>query len=933
MHLPTRYAFSFCLLLAAQTLVSVLSAQPLPVDPSVKIGKLENGLTFYIRENSEPENRAVFRLVVNAGSTLEKDGTEGLAHFLEHIAFNGTKNFEKQELVEFIESIGMQFGADLNAYTSFDETVYMLEIPMDDEEILAKTFQILEDWAHQISFDQEEIDKERGVVLEEWRLRLGAQHRIQDEQIPVLFHDSQYAERLPIGYPEVIETIDRDAFIEFYTHYYRPDLMVLIAVGDFETAHIEALIRKHFSHIKNPDEAPPRTQFTVPPHQETLFSIATDPELSNTAINIIYKRDSKPIVTVDDYRRSIAESLYSSMLNARLRERTQEKDPPYLFAATRKQNMIRPVDIVSHVAAVEEGAFAEGLKALLVENKRARELGFSEAELKRAKANLFRNIQRAYREREQRDSSRHAGELASNFLEQEPIPGIEFEFELTQQLLPTLTLDEVNHVADNWFTETSRVILYTAPEKEVIAVPSEAEILAVIADAEGAEIEAYQEEDLSAPLMVNRPVAGKIESEIFHDTVEVTEWILSNGIRVVLKPTDFKKDQILMSAYSPGGHSLVEDSDFVAASTASQVIGGSGIGHLDAQDLRKKLAGVQAQARASIGDLYENLSGSSSPEDLETFFQLIHMRFMEPRIDEDAYAATLVQMESYMKNRLNDPNEVYGDEVEKKLFNNHPRHQPFNEDYLQAMNLQRSFEIYKDRFADAGDFTFIFVGAFELDAIRPFVKTYLASLPSQGRQETWRDIQDRMIPGQNEVVVHKGVEPKASVSIRFFGETEWSYENNYLIGAMIDVLKIPMREALREDKGGVYGVSVSGGLSRFPIGEFSTSVRFGCNPENVDELIQATYDVIEKLKTEGPDPEDLASVVEMHLRRNETSIRENGFWMSALSTYTRNAIDFDAVNQRDARAKALTAKKIQDAAIKYFDDTNRFISMLLPETE
>lgn len=929
--MPTVTQRLYLALFTIYTLSWSLSAQPLPVDQAVKIGKLDNGLTFYIRENSEPKNRAAFRLVVNAGSTSEKDGTEGLAHFLEHLAFNGTKNFEKQELVEFIESIGMQFGADLNAYTSFDETVYMLEIPMDDEEILTKTFQILEDWAHQISFDQEEIDKERGVVLEEWRLRLGAQHRIQDEQIPVLFHESRYADRLPIGYPEVIETIDQDAFIEFYRNYYRPELMALVAVGDFETDKIEALIRKHFAHIENPPNAKPRTQYTVPAHDETLFSIATDPELSNTSINIIYKRASHPMVTEDDYRRSIAESLYSSMLNARLRERTQEKDPPYLFAATRKQNMIRPIDIVSHVAAVEEGAFAEGLKALLVENKRARDLGFSAAELERAKANLFRNIQRAYREKDQRDSSRHAGELTSNYLEQEPIPGIEFEFELTKRLLPTLTPEEVNHAADNWFDDTSRVILYTAPEKENVPVPTEAEILAVIAAAESATIEAYEEEDLSAPLMANVPTAGKVKKEIYHESVDVTEWKLSNGIRVVLKPTDFKKDQILMSAYSPGGHSLVQDADFVPASYAAQAISGSGIGKLDAQNLRKKLAGIQAQVRPSIGDLYENASGSTAPEDLETFFQLIHMRFTEPRTDEDAFAAMLVQFENYINNRLNDPNEVYNDEVERKLYNNHPRRQPIDANFLGSMDLQKSFEIYQDRFADAGDFTFIFVGAFTPDQLRPFVTTYLASLPTKGRIEMWKDIEDRRIAGQNEVVVRKGVEPKASVNIRFYGYAEWSYHNQYLLGAMIDVLKIPMREALREDKGGVYGVGVSGGLSRYPIGEFSTGIRFGCNPENVDELIQVSFDVIEKLKTEGPDPQDLASIKEMHLRRNETSARENGFWMSALGTYSRNEIDFDAVNQRDARTESLTAEMIQEAAIRYFDDTNQFISKLLPE--
>ena len=907
------------------------SDEPLPFDPQVKVETLDNGFTYYIRENKEPENRAAFRLVVNAGSILEKEETKGLAHFLEHLAFNGTNNFEKQELVKFIESIGMQFGADLNAYTSFDETVYMLEIPMDDDEILATTFQILEDWAHQITFDPEEIEKERGVVLEEWRLRLGARNRLSDKQLPVLFHNSMYAERLPIGDPEIIKTVDQAAFLDFYQNYYRPDLMALIAVGDFESGKIEALIHKHFAHIKNPPNAPPRTAFPVPSHDETLFSITTDPELSSTSISINYKRNRQLMRTESDYRQSLVDSLYSTLLNGRLRERGQQKNPPYLRASSRKRGMARPVDTFTQNATVEEGKFAEGLKALLAESKRALTDGFTQQELQRAKANRFRSMQQAYRERDQRSSSRHAGELANHFLEQEASPGIEYEFELTKKLLATITLEEVNRAADDWITTSNRVILYSAPEKDGVAAPTEEEILAVIEEADQIEIESYEEADLSDPLMTSEPKPGRVVSEIRHDSTDVTEWILSNDIRVILKPTDFKKDQVLFSAYSPGGTSLVDNEDFVPAMNADSSISRSGLGKYSSIELRKKLAGKQAQARPSIGGLYENLSGAASPEDLETLFQIIHMRFTEPRTDEDVFGASLTQLRSYVKNRLNNPGQVFADTVEKKLYNDHPRHQPIDEDYIEAMDLERSFEIYKDRFADASDFTFIFVGAFNLVELRPLIEMYLASLPDLDREEIWRDNGDDPIQGQNEVTVHRGLEPKSSVSIQFYGDANWSYMEAYVMRAMIDVLKIPMREALREDKGGVYGVGVSGGLTRYPKEEFGTGISFGCDPANVDELIQTAYQVIEKLKSAGPREKDLESVKEMHIRGEENNLRQNSFWSGVLSYYATNDLDFGLINTRANRARALTAKMIQEAAVKYFDDTHRFVAKLLPE--
>lgn len=917
-------------------IASTLHAQldkELPFDPAITVGQFENGLTYFIRENAEPKNRANFQLVVKAGALLEKDDEQGIAHFLEHLGFNGTKNFEKQELIDYLQSIGMRFGAHLNAHTSFDETVYKLEIPMDKEEILSNTFQILEDWAHQMILDPEEIEKERGVILEERRLRLGAGMRMREIQFPILFKDSQYAERNIIGHPETISSITREQFQNFYSNYYRPDLMAVVAVGDFDKEKIEALIRKHFEHLKNPENAPPVPEFPVPDHDETLFSIATDPELSNTSVQIVYKRDRNDMVTEGDYRNQLKQSLYNTMLNNRLRERTLEKEPPFLGARIAKSRMIGSLDSISMSAGVEEGQYAEGLKALLVENRRAMEAGFTQPELQRAKANMMRRMQTALREKDQRRSSSHVGEIIRYFTSQSPIPGIEIEMQLTRKYLRSISLDEVNRVADDWFTNENRVILFTSPEKEGLAVPTEAEILAVLQEGEALPYEPYEEADLSAPLVDQTPNKGSIVEERYHDSVDVTEWTLSNGIKVFLKPTDFKSDQVMLSAFSPGGHSLVNDEFIVPAQNAGRVISSSGMGKYSAQDLSKKMAGKKAAVRPSISSLYENLSGSGSPDDLDTLFQKVYLRFTGPRMDEDIFGATLVQMRNYAKNRLNDPGQVFQDAIDEKLYGDHPRNTPFDDEYIDAMDLQKSFEIYKDRFADASDFTFVMVGAFDVAKVRPLAEQWLASLPDLDREETWRDTRFDRIRGKNEVVVRKGLEPKSSVQMAYYGPAEWSYHEGYLMASLMQVVNIPMREALREDKGGVYGVGVSGRLTREPRGKFVSSIRYGCDPDMVDELIRAAKDVIQKIKTEGPDPEHLAAVKEQQLRSNERNLRQNNFWMSSLSTYIRNDIEFDAVHQRDARTEALTADMIREAAIKYFDDTNYFEAKLFPEAE
>jgi zinc protease len=928
-----RHLFVLSCIVASALPAHSADTDPLPIDPAVTMKKLPNGLTYYIRQNKKPENRAQFHLAVNAGSILETEKTQGLAHFLEHMAFNGTKNFAKHEIVDFLERTGMAFGADLNAYTSFDETVYRLEVPMDKPEVVKKAMQVLEDWAHNISFEAEEIEKERGVVIEEWRSGRGAAGRLRDKQFPVLFHQSLYAERLPIGKPSSISTVKREDFLEFYRRWYRPDLMAVVAVGDFDPKQIEALIVEHFSKLKNPSDAPKRPTPVVPDHPGTLFSIETDPELSSTSVQIACKHPLSPDGTAADYRRDLVESLYSRMLNQRLSERVQEANPPYLGAGVGKSHMVRVKDMASQRANVKEGLYAEGLKALLMESRRARRDGFTTAEFERAKTVTLRGFERAYEERDKTESGSYAREYVANFLENEPIPGIAEEVRMARQFLSEITLAEVNRAGDKWITDTNRVILFSAPEKAEKKPPTQAEILAVIKEAESAEIAAYSDGVSDAPLISKMPTAGKIVSETRHPEVEVIEWVLSNGIHVLLKPTTFKNDQILVNAFSPGGHSLVSDKDYISAAMASGILSQSGLGDYDLIRLRKKLAGKVASVGASIREQSEELSGAASPKDLEAWFQLMHLWFTAPRADEQAFQSYVTRLKVGLENRDRNPAVLFGDAIAKALYGDHPRHRPMTLELIEELDRETALRVYRERFANAGDFTFVFVGAFKMEDLRPLVQTYLASLPQLDRKERGRFVGDEPKRGKVNVEVKKGLEAKSTVRLSFYGDAKWSLDERYALRGALDVLRIRLREIMREDKGGVYGVSLSGDIDRDPKQTFSTTISFVCNPDNVADLTQAALEEINRLQRDGPSVENLEKVRETHLRNYERSLKEDSFWLNNLSYYREHELPLDGVLKLPERAKALTPEKVRDAARKYFSSDNMLNARLLPEAK
>ena len=902
----------------------------IPVDPKITIGTLDNGLKYYIRENKKPEKRAYLRLVVNAGSILENNDQQGLAHLTEHMAFNGTEHFEKQDLINYLESIGMRFGPDINAYTSFDQTVYMIEVPTDSLEMVKKGFQILDDWSHSLSFDSVEIDKERGVVIEEWRLGRGAQARIRDKQLPLLLKDSRYAERLPIGKKDILENFKHRTLINFYKDWYRPDLMAVVAVGDFDKNYIEKLIKEHFSDIKNPPNERDREIYPVPDNDSTLFSIVTDPEATSTQVALYFKLPVEPQATVKDYRQSLVEQLYNSMLNSRLEELSQQPDPPFLYGYSAKGRIVATKEVYMLAAGVKEDGIEKGLETLLREAKRVKEFGFTQTELQRQKDETLRYIEKAYNERNKTESTNLASEYIRNFLYDEPIPGIEYEYDLQKEFLPGIKLDEINNLGDKWMNK-SEVVLVSAPQKEGLVIPDKEQLKSIMNKIKDEKVTAYEDKVLDEPIVEKVPQPSRIVNEKKFEDLGLTEWTLSNGVKVYLKPTDFKNDEILFEGISPGGNSLVPDSEYIPAATSTSIINQSGVGNFDYIALQKKLTGKIVNVSPYIGELSEGISGSASPKDMKSMFELIYSYFTAPRMDSSAFLSFKVKMKSWLDNRNASPEAAFQDTLQNTLSQYNFRREPWTLGKLSKMDLDDSYKIYKNRFADASDFTFIFVGSFKPDSIKPFIETYIGNLPSINRKENWKDLNINPPKGVVDKEVVKGIEPKSRVNLTFTGPFEWNYENDYVFNSMLDVLRIKLREVLREDKSGTYGVGVYGSGDKIPDQEYSITVTWTCAPERVDELIKDAMQQIDSLKQVPAAPIYITKVKETQIRTNETNLKENRFWLNLLQRYLFDDLDLTEINKYPERISELTADKIQDAAKKYFNMNNYVEVVLYPE--
>lgn len=900
----------------------------LPLDPAVRTGTLENGLRYYVRRNARPAGRAELRLVVDAGSVLETDAQLGLAHFVEHMAFNGTRRFEKQALVDFLERSGMRFGAHVNAYTSFDETVYMLRVPTDRPSVLDTAFMVLEDWAGAIAFDSVEVERERGVVIEEWRLGQGAGERVRAREMPVLFAGSRYASRLPIGTLESLERFGHAALRRFYRDWYRPELMAIVAVGDFDPEAMERRIRTRFAPLRNPEAPPERVVYPVPVGDSTRIQVTTDPELTTSVVDVYHLQPLRNDTTVAGYRQQLVEILYNGMLNRRLSEITQRPDAPFVSAYSAQGRYVRSGEFYALGAHAPEGSVPRALEALMTEAARVDRHGFTSGELARVKADILRAYEQVYAERDQQESEVLAAEYVNHFLNGDPAPGIAAEYDLVRTLLPGVALAEVNVLAREWITDRGRVVLASVPEKQDVPAPAEAALRQAIAGAASLAVAAYDDVVSDEPLLAAPPLPGRVVTAVHDSLLGTTTWTLSNGARVVVKPTDFKADEVLVSAFSPGGTSLARDADALASALGPFAVTAGGVGTLDAIALQKRLAGTAVHITPYVAETTEGIVGGASPRDLETFFQLFHLYVTAPRADSAAYEALRQSFHTMFENRELSPQTAMNDTLAVLLSQNHPRRQPLTAARIDSVTMRHALSLYEERFRDAGDFTIVIVGAVALDSLRPLVERYVASLPATGRVERPRDLGVRPPPGRLERVVRRGLEPQSSTAMVFTSDFEYTASNRAALSAVAEVLTIVLREQLREALGATYGVGVGATAAKFPVQSATLNVNFGSAPERADELAAGVLAAIDSLRTHGPSPDVLAKVKETMLRERETSVRENRYWLDRIGGALELGEDPRLLLGTEARIRALTPEQVREAARRWVDP-DRFVRVTL----
>jgi zinc protease len=906
---------------------------PLPTDPHLKVGKLANGLTYYLRQNKKPENKVELRLAVNAGSILEDKDEQGLAHFTEHMGFNGSKHFKKNELVDFLQKIGVQFGADLNAYTSFDETVYILPVPLTDTANLRKGLTVLQDWATGLTFDPKEIDAERGVVLEESRLGKGADDRMFRKIYPIQYAGSKYAERLPIGKDSIIKNAKYDVVKRFYKDYYRPDLQAVIIVGDIDVIKTERLVKEYFGGLKNPANARPRVKAKVPARTINQSIVATDKEATNFFVEVDYPATpSKIQTTFKDYRDWLVKNIFTSLLNQRLNELTRNSKPPFLFASTSFNSFARGYESFSAFAVAAEGGPDTALNALMTEVNRAIKYGFTESELERGKKSQLAFIEQAYNNRDKTESSNFAEEYIRVFLQQEPTPGIAKEFEYYKQLLPGITLSEVNARTIPLKGNQKLFVSLQGPSESNYNLPDSVSLLALAVNALKADVKPLEEKAVATTLMKTIPQPGTIVSEKKNEQLGTTEVIFSNGAKAILKPTDFKTDEIVMTSFRKGGIAKYPAEDKYSANYAATIVQQMGIGDLSPVDLQKFLAGKISSANPRISNLSAGISGNSSVKDFETMLQIVNLYFTSPRKDEALFHGWKEKQKSQMQFAMADPQTAFVDTFYQILYQKNPLAPIIvpKPEYFDKIDLDRSFAIYKEQFADASDFNFIFTGSFDVEKIKPLLATYIGSLPSAGQPAAFADNGVRPVKGGINLAVKKGTEPKSLIVAVYSGELPYSDDLSLKAKALTEILNIKIIEDLREKMGAIYGGGIYGGLNKYPYSNYSLFLQLPCGPQNVDTLLKAATAEIEEIKTKGPSQENLNKVKKTWIEQYKVQIKENSYWSGKLQGIYFQGDDPKMIFDYEKMVNALTVDDIKAAANLLFDGKNVFQAVLYP---
>ena len=923
--------------------------EKVPVDKKVIIGHLDNGFTYYIRDNKKPEDRIQFRLVTNAGSILERDDQQGLAHFCEHMAFNGIKGYPHNTMIKKLQEHGIEFGRGINAYTGFDQTVYYVDMPSTDPEMVKMGIEILDGWAGNILFDQAEIESERGVIHEEWRGDRGHGDRMDKKTLPIVFRGSLYADRMPIGKEEVIMNFKRQAIVDFFNDWYRPDLQAVVVVGDlkdFEYAGkkgaqaMEQRVRDVFGQHAKAVNPKPRPVFTIEGNKEPLVAIATDKEATYTNMKFVWKRKKAPVGTVGDYRRGLVGSLVTGMINERLREICEKASAPMMYAGANRNGYmalyIREMDDFTLSCSPKENRIEEAAALLLAEMKRLDEHGFLQTELDRQKESLISYYTQQAKEADRTQSDDLADEYTRNYLEGEVIPGIRQEWKYAKEFVPEITLEECNRVISGWITEENMVFRLTAPEREGFRVPDSLTVCRIIADSKKVTTEPWVDTYKDKPLFTDEVAAVSPRMTKENSVLDYKEYTCPNGVRFLVKKTDYKADQIVLSSYSLGGTSLYSDEDYFLASNVSDIIGASGIADLSASQLAKKLKGNTASVRPYIDNERQGFMGSCAPKDLETALQLINLYYTAPRSDKDFVARYVDQLRTQIKLVADNPQMAFLEKFYKAIYPGDKRTIVVpNDKQISSLDADRALAIFSERFHDASNHVFCFVGNISDNDV-DLIARYLNHLPADGSQkkEQYKDRSAKFAKG----IVHdeavKGIERQGKLHI--YGEMkvpakELTPETRIAISALGDALEITLLEVVREKNGDAYSPAVYVSTERMPQGEVSWGFIIGCDPDKIQKIEKDCIDILKDYQQNGPDEQTLAKVKEQLIVNNGTQRQNNSYWSGQiLGSYIFND-SRDYVVRYDEMVRAVSAKQLRDLAKKYINLKNYVAVSLRPE--
>lgn len=906
--------------------------QKLPLDSAVRYGKLANGFTYYIQKNTQPKDRVVFFLANQVGSILEKQEQRGLAHFMEHMNFNGTKHFPKNELVNYLQQAGIRFGADINAYTGFDETVYQLPLPSDKPELLAKGLQIMRDWAQEAQLDPKEIDKERGVILEEKRIGKGAGERMQRTFLPVLMNNSRYANRLPIGVDSVLKQFKPETLQSFYQDWYRPDLQALIVVGDIDVDQLEKEIRKNFADLKNPVNAPERTKYTIPLTGENHFIVVTDKEQAATNVEVLFKHRAPKLATTADYRQYLVQTLFNTMFSDRINELSSNKsNPPFMSAGGGISTFLGGLDSYALTFKANPGEIERGFKTLWRENARLKGYGFTQTEVDRAKKALLNRMETSFVEVKDTYSEQLANEYLQHFLKGIAQPGIAAELALTKAFLPTITLDDFKALIREYNGEFDRDVLILAPEKDKKNLPDERKIAQWIMEVEQEKISAYTDVFKEKPFLSKAPVAGKVVKTTQLKEITGTEWTLSNGAKVIVKPTNFMANDITFSAVAPGGNSVFSDEDYPSANYAAFLFGMSGVGELNASEMNKYLGSKKLGLGVSIGTYSAEMSGMSTLAELETFMQFVYLRFAKPKMHKESFTGFLSTILAGQVNKSSNPEEEFYEMISSTLYNGNIRGKSEDSTFLKGIDLDKAYRIYNDVFGNAANFTFTFVGSIDTVTFKPLVEKYIASLASTNQKVVPRNLNAYPPSGKLTKMVHKGMEPKARVSLTFSGTYSANAVNNKILDALKEILQIRLLTRLREDESGAYSPSALVIYEKIPSQRYRLRIAFECDPENVEKLMASALDEVNKLKINGPNELIIQKFKAEDRANHSLQLRSNDFWVSYISKQVLNQEDLTEINSYERILKSVTKESIRAAANTYLSGENLIRFIMMPE--